>query len=103
MDLNESFKQLNASERILPHASRNVSTSDTTLLVVHSQRHSILCSRMLHESFGTSLQLLFMPIHEEQDGELTRQQSTRTHVKVKNTTAQFGLRVLAWSHKTPKL
>jgi hypothetical protein len=58
---------------------------------------------MLHESFGTSLQLLFMPIHEEQDGELTRQQSTRTHVKVKNTTAQFGLRVLAWSHKTPKL
>jgi hypothetical protein len=50
--------------------SRNVSTSDTALVVVPSQRLSILSSRMLYESFGTSLQLLFMPIHEKQDDEL---------------------------------
>ncbi len=87
---------------MLTFVGSTVKTSDTTLVVVQSQRLSIP-SRMLHESFGMSLQLLFMFTNEEQDDELTRQQST--HVGGKNTTAQFGLRVfrMAGSHKTPKL
>jgi hypothetical protein len=68
-------------------------SSDATFIVIQRVEKRLPIPRMLHDRISTSLQLLDVPIHEEQDDEVMRRHGESFDLIFsclnRNRTAQF--------------